>query len=168
VSLYYGIPIMAVAAVLQSVVIERINILGGRPDLVLLLVVAWSIIRGAEEGALWGFVGGVFCDLLSGSGIGLWTLSLTAVGLLVGQRWVQALGPTVIRLALMSAVGTLFGHLLLMLAMGLVGHAVAVGRAFQTVAGPAAALNFLLSPFAFTFLVWFHKRTRSNLGGFAA
>ena len=166
-SLYFGIPILLVAAVVQSVVFERISILGGRPDLVLLLVVTWSIIRGADEGALWGFVGGVCCDLLSGSGLGLWTLSLTAVGLLVGQPWVHALGPTIIRLALMSAAGTLFGHLLLVLAMGLFGHFVAIGRAIQTVAGPAAVLNFLLSPFAFTFLVWFHRRSRRNLGGFA-
>lgn len=166
-SLYFGIPILLAAAVMQSVVIERISILGGRPDFVLLVVVTWSIIRGADEGALWGFVGGIFCDLLSGSGLGLWTLSLTAVGLLVGQPWVHALGPTVIRLALMSAVGTLFGHMLLMLAMVLFGHAVAIGRAFQTVAGPAAFLNLLLSPFVFTFLVWFHRRSRRNLGGFA-
>ncbi len=166
-SLYFGIPILLLSAVAQSVVIEEINILGGRPDLVLLLVVTWSIIRGAEEGALWGFVGGVFCDLLSGSGLGMWTLSLTAVGFLVGQPWVHALGPTVIRLALMSAIGTLFGHLLLVLTMVLFGNSVAIGRAFQTVAGPAALLNFVLSPFAFTFLVWFHQRSRRNLGGFA-
>ncbi len=92
-SLYFGIPILLLAAVAQSVVIERISILGGRPDLCALFVVTWSIIRGADEGALWGFVGGIFCDLLSGSGLGLWTLSLTAVGLLVGQPWCTPWGP---------------------------------------------------------------------------
>ncbi|MBN1247404.1 MAG: rod shape-determining protein MreD [Anaerolineae bacterium] len=167
-SLYYGIPILLLAAVLQSAWLEDLHIIGGRPDLVLLLAVTWSIIRGAEEGALWGFVGGVFCDLLSGGGFGLWTLSLTTVGFVAGQPWVHSLGPTVIRLALMSALGTLFGHLLLLLAMGLLGYTVDVGRAVQTVAGPAALLNFLLSPFAFTFLVWFHRRSGRQLGGFAA
>lgn len=167
-SLYYGIPILMVAAVLQSAWLEDLNIIGGRPDLVLLLAVTWSIIRGAEEGALWGFVGGVFCDLLSGGGFGLWTFSLTAVGFVAGQPWVQALGPTLIRLALMSAVGTLLGHLLLLLSMGLLGYAVDIGHAFRTVAGSAALLNFLLSPFIFTFLVWFHKRSGRQSGGFAA
>ncbi len=166
-SLYYGIPILILSAVLQSAWLEDLRLLGGRPDLVLLLVVTWAIIRGAEEGAMWGFVGGIFCDLLSGGGFGLWTLSLTAVGFVAGQPWVHALGPTVIRLALMSALGTLLGHLLLLLTMGLLGYAVELGRAVQTVAGPAALLNFLLSPFAFTFLVWFHQRSRRQLGGFA-
>ncbi len=167
-SLYYGIPILMVAAVIQSAWLDGVSIIGGRPDLVLLLTVTWSIIRGAEEGALWGFVGGVFCDLLSGTGLGLWTLSLTAVGLMAGRPWVHALGPTLIRLALMSAFGTLLGHIVLLSLMVLLGYAVDFTQALVTVAGPAAFHNFLLSPFAFTFLVWFHQRSRYTPGGFAA
>lgn len=166
-SLYFGIPILLVAAVLQSVWVEGVQILGGRPDLVLLLTVTWAIIRGANEGAVWGFVGGIFCDLLSGGAFGMWTLALTAVGFLAGQPWVHALGPTLIRLALMSALGTLVGHGILLGTMAVLGYSIDLGRAVQTVAGPAALLNFLLSPFAFTFLVWFHKRTQPRLGGFA-
>ena len=166
-SLYFGVPILLAAAVLQSVWVEGIQILGGRPDLTLLLVVTWAIIRGANEGAVWGFVGGIFCDLLSGGAFGLWTLALTAVGFLAGQPWVHILGPTLIRLALMSALGTLFGHGILLGTMAVLGYSIDLGRAVQTVAGPAALLNFLLSPFAFTFLVWFHKRTQPRLGGYA-
>lgn len=167
-SLYFGIPVLLVAAALQSSWLERVRIMGGRPDLVLLLVVTWAIIRGANEGAIWGFIGGLFCDLLSGGGLGLWTLALTVVGFIAGMPWVHALGPTVIRLALMSAFGTLLGHILLAFMMALIGRPVGIGRAIQTVAGPAALLNLLLSPFAFTFLVWFHQRSRDRLGGFAA
>jgi len=166
-SLYYGIPILLIAAVLQSAWLEDVQILGGRPDLVLLLVVTWSIIRGAREGVVWGFVGGICCDLLSGGSFGLWTFSLTVVGFLAGQPWVHALGPTVIRLALMSALGTVLGHFVLLVVMILLGYVVDLGRGFQTVALPAAVLNFLLCPFAFTFLVWFHHRSRAQLGGFA-
>jgi rod shape-determining protein MreD len=164
-SLYFGIPILLLAAVLQSTWLEGVQLIGGRPDLVLLLVVTWSIIRGAEEGALWGFIGGVFCDLLSGSGLGLWTLSLTVVGFMAGRPWVHTLGPTVIRLALMSAFGTFLGHLILLLTMGLLEYSVNVGRSLLTVAGPAALINLVLSPFAFTFLVWFHQRNRIRAPG---
>jgi rod shape-determining protein MreD len=159
---------MLIASVVQSAWLEDVRILGGRPDLALLLVVTWAIIRGANEGAVWGFVGGIFCDLLSGGPFGLWTLTMTAVGFLAGQAWVHALGPTVIRLALMSAFGTLFGHGLLVGAMIVMGYSVDVGRAVQTIAGPAALLNFLLSPFAFSFLVWFHRRSQPRAGGFEA
>lgn len=163
-TLYFGIPILLIAAVLQSVWLEGVQVLGGRPDLVLLLTVTWAVIRGANDGAVWGFVGGVFCDLLSGGAFGLWTLSLTAVGFIAGQPWVHTLGPTLIRLALMTALGTLIGHGLLLGAMAILGYSVNAGQAIQTVAGPAALLNFLLSPFAFTFLVFFHQRSRQPLG----
>ena len=166
-SLYYGIPILLIAAVVQSAWLEGVQIMGGRPDLVLLLVVTWSVIRGAREGVVWGFVGGICCDLLSGGSFGLWTLSLTIVGFLTGQPWIHALGPTVMRLALMSALGTGLGHFVLLASMILLGYVVDFGRGFQTVALPAAVLNFLLSPFAFSFLVWFHHRSRAQLGGFA-
>lgn len=166
-SLYFGVPILLLAAVVQSTWLEDIRILGGRPDLVLLLAVTWSIIRGANDGAIWGFIGGVFCDLLSASPFGLWTFVLTLVGFLVGQPWVHALGPTVIRLALMSAAGTLVGHALLLIMMVLLGYSVDFWHGIQTVAGPAALLNVLLSPFVFTFLVWFHKRSPASTGGFA-
>ncbi len=166
-SLYFGIPILLLAAVLQSTWLESIRILGGRPDLVLLLVVTWSIIRGVNDGAIWGFIGGIFCDLLSASPFGLWTFVLTLGGFLVGQPWVHALGPTIMRLALMSAAGTLVGHALLLVTMVLLGYPVDFWYGFQTVAGPAALLNVLLSPFAFTFLVWFHKRSQVPTGGFA-
>ncbi len=166
-SIYFGIPILLFAAVIQSTWMENIRVLGGRPDLVLLLAVTWGIIRGARDGAIWGFIGGIFCDLLSASPFGLWTLTLTLVGFLVGQPWVYALGPTLMRLALMSAAGTIVGHTLLLIIMVLTGYPVNFWYGIQTVAGPAALLNVLLSPFAFTFLVWFHKRSQEETGGFA-
>jgi rod shape-determining protein MreD len=166
-NLYFGIPILLLAAVLQSTWLENVRILGGRPDLVLLLAVTWGIMRGAQDGAIWGFVGGIFCDMLSASPFGLWTFVLTLVGLLAGQSWVYALGPTLMRLALMSGAGTLVGHALLLMTMILLGYPVDFWHGIQTVAGPAALINVLLSPFAFTFLVWFHKRSQTPTGGFA-
>ncbi len=156
-SLYFGIPILLLTAVLQSTLVEGLRILGGRPDIVLLFAITWGIIRGANEGALWGFTGGLFCDLLSGGTFGLWTFVLTVVGFLAGQPWIHVLGPTLIRLAMMSALGTFLGHGLLLATMALVGYSVNASQAFLTVAAPAALLNFLLSPFAFRFLVIFHR-----------
>ncbi|MDF1514972.1 MAG: hypothetical protein P1S60_14270, partial [Anaerolineae bacterium] len=112
------------------------------------------------------FIGGVFCDLLSASPLGLWTLVLTSVGFLAGQPWVQALGPTLIRLAMMSVICTLAGHSLLLITMVLLGYPVDFWYSIQTTAGPASLLNVVLSPFAFTFLVWFHKRSLRITGGF--
>jgi rod shape-determining protein MreD len=158
-SLYFGIPLLLGATVLQSVWLENLNLLGGRPDLTLLLVVTWSIIRGQNEGVVWGFVGGIFCDLLSGSSFGLWTIALTLTAFVAGQPWVQTLGPTSIRLALMSVIGTLVAHSTLLVLMALLDYPIAMGYAYGTTVGPAALFNFILSPFIFVVLVWFHQRS---------
>jgi len=165
-SLYFGIPILLTAAVLQSTWLENVRILGGRPDLVLLLIITWSIIRGASDGVLWGFIGGIFCDLLSGGPFGLWTVVLTLVAFITGQPWVHRLGPTSIRLALMAALGTFAGHGLLLILMTLLNYPINPERAFTTLIGTAALLNFVLTPFSFGFLVWFHRRAlpSGNIG----
>jgi rod shape-determining protein MreD len=161
-SLYYGLPILLIGAVLQSVWLERISIFGSRPDLVLVLAVTWTVIRGADEGALWGFIGGVFCDLLSGGPFGLWTVSLTVVTFLVGQPWIYALGPTLSRLAITSAAGTVLAHVLLLVLMIILGYSINIPRAFLTIVVPASLLNLLLSPFVFRFLVFFHERSQQQ------
>jgi len=68
---------------------------------------------------------------------------------------------------MMALLGTLLTHLSLVGLMMVLGYPVDLGRAIQTVAGPAALLNVLLSPFAFTFLVWFHRRAQRRPGSFA-
>jgi rod shape-determining protein MreD len=158
-SLYFGIPLLLGAAALQSVWLEGLNIFGGRPDLVLLLVVTWAIIRGQNEGVVWGFIGGLFVDLLSGGTFGLWTVALTLTAAIAGQPWVHTLGPTSIRLALMSGLGTLVAHSTLLTLMALLDYPVTPGYAFATTIGPAALINFILSPFAFVVLVRFHRRS---------
>ncbi len=163
-SLYFGIPLLLGAAVLQSVWLEGLNIFGGRPDLVLLLAVTWAIIRGQNEGVVWGFVGGIFMDLLSGGAFGIWTVALTLTTAIAGQPWVHTLGPTSIRLALMSGLGTLVAHSTLLALMALLNYPVAPGHAYVTTIGPAALLNFILSPFTFGLLVQFHRRSLQRGG----
>jgi len=158
-SLYFGVPILLVGAVLQSVWLERVTVLGGRPDLVLLFVITWTIIRGLNEGMVWGMLGGIFCDLLSGGPFGLWTVSLVVVTFIAGQPWVHNLGPTSIRLALMSGLGTFIAHTTFLVLMGLLGYAPNIGRAYATLIMPAVLLNFILSPFSFRFLVFFHQQS---------
>ena len=44
------IPLLALAAILQSLTIPGLTANGVRPDLTLLLVIGWASIRGWEEG----------------------------------------------------------------------------------------------------------------------
>jgi rod shape-determining protein MreD len=85
---YLTIAGLIVLAILQSTVMPRITVLGVHPDLVLLVVTSWSLLRGAQEGMLWALVGGIAVDLFSGAPFGVITLSLLVTSFLssLGQR----------------------------------------------------------------------------------
>ncbi len=75
---FIGLPLLALAAVIQSTVLARFPIFGGRVDLVLLLALSWTLIGEWQGGMLWGLMGGLSLDTLSGGPFGA-----TAIGLIV-------------------------------------------------------------------------------------
>ncbi len=76
--------LLFIAVLLQSTVLQYIQVAGVKPDFVLILIVFYSLINGSREGALWGIFGGLMQDLFTGSYFGLNALCLGGVGYLVG------------------------------------------------------------------------------------
>lgn len=84
-TLYYlMIPLMAIAALLQSTAFTRLTIGGVKPDLVLILVVIGTLLYGPRVGVLWAFIGGLFLDILSGGPLGSSSLALMAAAVVAG------------------------------------------------------------------------------------
>ena len=75
-SIYLAIPLTALLAVIQAAALPRFPILGQQPVLLLLLVVSWGLLRGAEEGVVWAFVAGFMSDLFSVSPLGTTSVAL--------------------------------------------------------------------------------------------
>jgi rod shape-determining protein MreD len=70
---------IAVAALVQAAVLPDLILVQVRPNLVLVLVLLWTITRGAREGALWAFGAGLFLDLLTLAPLGVHALALLSV-----------------------------------------------------------------------------------------
>lgn len=81
---YLSIGIMFSLALLQTTVMPRITVLGVHPDLVLMAVVAWSVLRGSREGMVWALIGGVVIDLFSAAPFGISTLTLLIISFASG------------------------------------------------------------------------------------
>ncbi len=79
-----GLPLLALAAVVQATVLARFPIFGGKIDLVLLLALSWTLIGEWQGGVLWGLMGGLSLDLLSGGPFGATAVSLITVAYLAG------------------------------------------------------------------------------------
>ena len=74
-----------VAVVLQSAIVSSIEIAGGRPDLLLVTLVAISLLRGAIWGAAVGFAAGLLLDTANLARLGETSLLLTVAGYWIGR-----------------------------------------------------------------------------------
>src|SRR5918911_4740575 len=74
----------AAAALVQSVMGPNLPLVGGRPDLALVVVLAWSMLRGSGEGAFVGFLAGVLLDSVTYTPFGINSALLGLVGYFTG------------------------------------------------------------------------------------
>jgi len=154
--------LLTFVALLQSVLLSRVNLWGARPDLMSLVVLVWAVVRSVDEGLMWGFVGGLIVDLLSGGPLGATPLALLAVAFLAGQPWGRGIGSPVARLLLLAFLGVVVYHLVLLIVLAWTGHTVDWGFALVRVAGPSALLNVALAPFVRQPLTWLERSTRQE------
>ncbi len=76
---FLSVPILALAAILQVTIVPQFSLLGGRPDLVFLLVVAWALNSSLDEAIIWAFAGGILKDLLSINALGTSVVGMVLV-----------------------------------------------------------------------------------------
>lgn len=117
--LMLGIP--ALCAVLQVTVVRFLTVGEVRPDLLALVVVAWSLIGGAAQGVWWAFAGGIAADLLGSASFGATTVSLLPIGLGFGLRDRSSVEPSVVAAAVLVGAGALTHHLAHAVVLVLVG-----------------------------------------------
>jgi rod shape-determining protein MreD len=83
-NIYLAFAILFFLGLFQTTIAPRITLMGVQPDLVLMAVVSWSLLRGSEEGMLWALIGGITMDIFSTAPFGISTLALLIVGFLSG------------------------------------------------------------------------------------
>ena len=64
-SILAAIPVLGLAIMLQTSIIERINLLNGAADLVLLITVAWCLQERAQGAWVWGALAGILVGFMS-------------------------------------------------------------------------------------------------------
>jgi rod shape-determining protein MreD len=82
----YRFVIVIAAAILQVVVVNRLPLPGGHPDLLVLVVVAIALASGPQRGAMFGFFAGFMADIIPPAGhiAGRLAFAYTIVGYAAG------------------------------------------------------------------------------------
>ncbi|MCX6395551.1 MAG: rod shape-determining protein MreD [Propionibacteriales bacterium] len=105
------VAVVAVAIVLQAVVLRYVSVDGVVPNLALVLVVVVAVSRGSQFAAVFGFGAGLLLDLAPPADhvAGRWALALVVVGYLAGrvrQDARESPVASVLLVGAMSFVGT--------------------------------------------------------------
>jgi rod shape-determining protein MreD len=141
--------LLTLAALAEATVGHRLELGGGRANLVLLLVVAWAVLRGKEEGLLAGLIGGIALDLVSGTPFGLHAALLAIVGVTTGLGATTLAHGGATTLFGLAVLTTLAYHAVEALALRLLGWAIPGPTRLLAIITPTVLINAALMPLVF-------------------
>lgn len=144
-SYLFGIPILTLLVALQSSLVSHLRLLEGRPDLVLLAVVAWALTGRGQEAMVLGFIGGLLLDAFSQVPLGWSAAVMVLIAAMVSYSEGQFWGANpLMQLAAVLAATVVF-HLAGILVLLLLGRQLDLALAVSRVVLPSAFLNLLLA-----------------------
>lgn len=148
-----------VALVLQVTVFPHVAWHGIVPNLVLLVVVAAALTRGAQFAAVLGFVAGVVLDLAPPADhvAGQWALALVLVGYVAG-RMQQEVRPSATAVVATVAASSFVGTSVFALLGMLLGEAAVDVGSLLGVVAVAVVWDVLLTPFVLPPLMGMFRR----------
>lgn len=130
--------------VVQLSIIANVELLGGRPNLLLVTLVTVALLRGAVFGAVAGFSAGLLADTGVFGTLGFTALLLTLAGYWVG-RYGETTGRDRAHAPLLSiAVITVLYQVSALILRFILGQPAPAGHIFTTLV-PTVALNLLLT-----------------------
>ena len=138
--------LLAFAALLQSTLGPSFPLVRGRPDLVLVVVLAWSMLRGSGEGAAVGFLGGMLLDTVTYTPFGINTALFGLLGYCTGLPEVNVYRGNLPYFLGVTAVATVAYHTVYFLILQALGNSMPPLIETYATALPAAVLNAVLVP----------------------
>ncbi|MGL6015634.1 MAG: rod shape-determining protein MreD [Selenomonadaceae bacterium] len=114
--------VLVAAYVLQTAFLPLLNFNGIGMDLLLLVVVSFSLLKGQRFGILLGFMAGLLQDLASGTFFGMNTLSKMMIGYIFGLASQQVFKEKFFLPVIGAAMATGINYLVLALLMLLLGY----------------------------------------------
>jgi rod shape-determining protein MreD len=134
-----------VATLLQVTIVPDLVLFGGRPDVVVLVVVSIALLRGPAAGAVAGFCAGLLFDSLGLGVIGATSLVLVAVGWRVGSYGERGKATAPVRPLIAVCVATLAAEWAALMIAALIGVGPGLGARLVVAVIPTAMLNVLLA-----------------------
>jgi rod shape-determining protein MreD len=137
-----AVPLLAVLSLLQTTVFRHILLLDGNLDLLLLVVLCWSLLR-PEEGMIWAVLAGFFCDIFTGGPFGVTSIAYLFAAFCISYLHGRLRTHSPIVVMAIALFGTILAHLATVALLVLFGRTLEVGYLLMYVTLPTAFLNTL-------------------------
>lgn len=147
--------------ILQATLLNRLNILGIKPDLLLILVIFIGLYKGPIAGAWCGFLAGILLDLFSPAPLGTNALAKTVLGFLVGTVAPFLYFKAPLIQGFLLFIGMLLEGIILFILLSSLRLASSFSYSFLYIILPASLYTSLLTPPLFYV---FEKITPAPLG----
>ena len=142
--------IIVVALLIQLTLINSITILGLKPDLIMVVVVVFSLLKGEKEGAISGFASGLLQDIFSTGLLGINALVKTVIGFTCGILREKIFHEHILFLIpVITFIASFIQSILIFFLLRTFGIEYNLIWSLKQVALPEALYSSLLSPFIF-------------------
>jgi rod shape-determining protein MreD len=138
-------PILAMAVIIQSAIVSRISLLSGYADLVLIIVITWSLQEGVTTAWHWAVLAGAMTAIITGLPWGIplvGYLLAVLLGRILQKRIWQA---PLITVFTVTFLASLVYYLLSFIVLNLIGAILPFSETFSLVILPSILLNLLFS-----------------------
>jgi rod shape-determining protein MreD len=142
--------IIVTALLIQLTLLNSFTIQGLKPDLILLVVLIFSLLKGAEEGTVSGFASGLLQDIFSTGLLGVNALVKMVIGFISGILKEKIFTEHILFLIpIITFVVSISQSILMLLILHAFGIEYSMVWSLKKIVLPEALYNSLLSPFVF-------------------
>jgi len=131
--------------IIQSTLLPLVAIKGVCPDMLLVVVISYSLLSGKEQGVGMGFFAGLLQDLAFGSIFGINTLSKLATGYICGLAERKVFKEHVLLPVAATAVATVFNGLVVFILLLMFGYKVDITSAIMNNIVPLVGYNVIIA-----------------------
>ena len=142
---WLSIPIIGILLMLQTSVVSYIKLLYGTADLVLLVIIAWSLQKDVKSAWSWAVVGGAMVGFVSALPMGVPLIGyLVVVGIVMLFRRRVWQYPFFIMIVV-TILGTLVFQIVAYFSLRFTGVSLALTKSFNLIILPSILMNLIFS-----------------------
>jgi rod shape-determining protein MreD len=145
VAIFLAFPVLILSLVAQMVVLSRIYLINGTADLILLVLIAWSLQEKARSVWIWVIIGGILISFVSATPFYIYLIGYLIIILIVRLLRRRVWQTPLLAMLVVTILGTFIMHLLIIFGLRVAAQPVSWQESLQLITLPSVILNLLLA-----------------------